>query len=190
MFFINLLRTDPRAKDKFNEVYEKYSRYVYKIAYNVLKDADQMEDMLQEIFANIWKHFGKIDFDDEVAAKAWISVVARHTAITKYNKNKKITPQVAEIDNDVLYATVSSNSANPADIIVNDATIDYIFSEIEKLGDKYSDLLLLTYKYEMTPYEIADLLKLNVKTVYTRLDRGKAALRKKLAHLNERGTEK
>ena len=90
-----------------------------------------------------------------------------------------------EIEDTVLFATTRDDSSDPADIIVNDDTIDYIHNKIKELGDKYSDVMLLKYKYDYTPEEIAELTGINLKTVYTKLSRGREILKSKLS--KERG---
>ena len=51
-----------------------------------------------------------------------------------------------------------------------------IVKAIEKLDEKYSITLYYAFCKEMTPNEIADMMGINIKTVYTRLARGKKLL--------------
>ncbi|MGN0149415.1 MAG: RNA polymerase sigma factor, partial [Clostridia bacterium] len=69
---------------------------------------------------------------------------------------------------------------NPADIVVNQENIQYIYLQIKSLKKIYSDVLLLHLKFHFTPEMISDTLHINIKTVYTRLNRGTKLLRKKL----------
>ncbi len=185
MFFINNTETDMTNKEKFDVLYEKYYRYVYKIIFSILKSHKHIDDAVQETFMKIWKNITVLDSDDEEGCKAFISVVAKNTAINKYNSDKKNASKIVEIDDEVLFAVVNDNSINPADIIVNDDNVDYIYGKINELGEKYRDVMLLKYKYHHTPEEISKLTDINLKTVYTRLSRGKEMLKAIL--LKERG---
>ncbi|MBR5517706.1 MAG: sigma-70 family RNA polymerase sigma factor [Clostridia bacterium] len=185
LLFINNTETDMTNKEKFDVLYKKYYRYIYKIIFNVLKSNKHVDDAVQETFMKIWKNINVLDRDDEEGCKAFISVVAKNTAINKYNSDKKNTSKIVEIDDEVLLAVVNDNSVNPADIIVNDDNVDYIYSKINELGEKYCDVMLLKYKYHYTPEEISKLTDINLKTVYTRLSRGKEMLKAIL--LKERG---
>lgn len=188
MLFVFSSGSSDDKDEKFNKLYTKYYGYAYTIAKNILYDKSYVDDMVHDIFYNIWNNIDKIDADDELGAKAWISVIAKNTTINKYNKDKKISPKIAQIDNDTLYATVAERSANPCDIVVNDDNVEYIYRQIGKLGKKYSDVMLLKYKYDHTPEEIAEMLGMNVKTVYTRLTRGRDLLKTKMVD-KERGTK-
>ncbi len=185
LLFINNIETDMTNKEKFDVLYKKYYKYVYKIIFSVLKNDKHIDDAVQETFMKIWKNITVLDLDDEEGCKAFISVVAKNTAINKYNSDKKNTFNVVEIDDEVLFAVVNDNSMNPADIIVNDDNVDYIYGKINELGEKYCDVMLLKYKYHHTPEEISKLTDINLKTVYTRLSRGKEMLKAIL--LKERG---
>ena len=62
-----------------------------------------------------------------------------------------------------------------------------IVRAIEKLDDKYSTTLQLFFCNEMTPNEIAELMGISPKTVYTRLARGKKLLLESLKGANING---
>jgi RNA polymerase sigma-70 factor (ECF subfamily) len=59
-------------------------------------------------------------------------------------------------------------------------SVDHILQCIKEMDERYTDVLRLYYLQENTTREIAKLLSLNVKTVETRLSRGRALLYKKL----------
>ena len=61
--------------------------------------------------------------------------------------------------------------------------VEKIYKEMKNLGNKYTDVIVLKYVCGYSPEEIADVMQLNVKTVYTRLSRG-------AKRLGERLTEK
>ena len=60
-----------------------------------------------------------------------------------------------------------------------------VLDEIQSMDNIYSDVLIMKYKFEYTVPEIAQALNLNEKTVYTRLERGRKLLRKRLEKLEE-----
>lgn len=133
---------------------------------------------MQEIWLKIWRTLDVIT--DEDSAKDWISTLARNTAINDRNKNNTKENKEPDMEDDVLLAIASNPAEDPADIIANEENVSYIYQKICKLDKKYADVLLLNYKYSYTPLEIASLLHLNQKTIYSRLSRGKAALKNML----------
>lgn len=188
--FVNTTDSKLTRKEKFTISYQKYYRYVYKVAYGILKSDKYMEDVVQEIYIKIWKNIDTINLDDEDGTKAYISTIARHTAINKYNKDKKNSTQFVDIDNDIMYAVVGDASGDPSEIVVNDENVNYIYDKIKELGDKYSRVMMLKYQNEHTPEEIAEITELNIKTVYTKLSRGRELLKAKLFKERGKNSEK
>lgn len=185
MLFINKPVKKLSNKEKFNYVYDEYYKYVYKIAYNVLKDDKHMEDMVQEIFMKVWKCIDIINLENTEKTKGLIGTIARNTAINKYNQLKKINKQITEVDHDTLFATTGDTSTDPSVVVTEKDSEDYIYNQIDMLGDKYKDVLKLKFKYDYTPEEIALILDINIKTVYTKLSRGRELLKERLME-NER----
>ncbi len=180
MLFVNKSSAKISREEKFAIVFDKYYKYVYKISFNILKDHKLMDDMVQEIFLRIWKAIDSINLDEEDATKGFVARVAVNTTINKYNKDKRISPNISEIDHDTLFAIASDRAASPSDIVADDASVQYIYDKIGELGDVYSDVMFYRYKFDMTPEEIANLTGLSIKTVYTKLSRGRELLKAKL----------
>ena len=68
---------DERA---LSTLYDRYSQVVYSVALRVLGDTTQAEDILQEIFMQIWRNPQTFD-SSRGSLAAWLSVIARHRAI-------------------------------------------------------------------------------------------------------------
>ena len=170
-------------EEKFDRIFKKYYNYAYKIAFNVIKDVQQMEDIMQDIFFGVWSTLDVMT--DEQSEKAWIAAIARNTAVNALNKKKTRDKKIMDIDDDILYENIPSFSDDPADIAVDDDSVNFIYSQIKLLDKKYSDVLLLKYKFHCSADKIAVLLGMRVKTVYTRIERGRKILMEKLLSRKE-----
>lgn len=155
---------------KFEQLYKEFYRYSYKVAFNVIHDVNQMEDVMQEAWLNIWRTIDVIT--DDSSAKAWISTLAHNTAKNILDKKIVRDKKFLNIDDDILYAVTPDSADDPIDIVASKDNIEYIYQQIRMLNKKYSDALLLKHKFKCTPDEIAKLLHTNPKTIYTRLSRG------------------
>lgn len=171
---------------KFEQLYKEFYRYSYKVAFNVIHDVNQMEDVMQEAWLNIWRTIDVIT--DDSSAKAWISTLAHNTAKNILDKKIVRDKKFLNIDDDILYAVTPDSADDPIDIVASKDNIEYIYQQIRMLNKKYSDALLLKHKFKCTPDEIAKLLHTNPKTIYTRLSRGEKMLKEKL--LNAERSEK
>ncbi len=49
-----------KEQKKFEQLYDTYSRLMYYIAFDILKDEGHAQDAVQEAFINISKNFSKI----------------------------------------------------------------------------------------------------------------------------------
>lgn len=79
-----LKRKDPRIQQ---HLYKRWYRYLFAVAFSVVKNQMDAEDVLQESFVKI---FDKIEmFTPGNSLKAWMATTVKRTAITHYNTNKK-----------------------------------------------------------------------------------------------------
>src|SRR6516162_11187585 len=71
-----------RAGDQqaLSELYDRYSSVVYGVALRVLQDAAAAEDVLQDIFLQLWRKPDAFD-SSRGSLVAWLAVIARHRAI-------------------------------------------------------------------------------------------------------------
>lgn len=166
-------------EQKFEYIFQTYYSYACKIAFNILNHADGVEDVVQDSFTNIWKTLSVIT--DEVSAKAWISTIVRNTAINARNKSNRYSQNILEIEDDVMYSVTPDVTCIPEEFVVSNQNVEFIYQQIKTLDKKYADILLLHYKFQFDPTMIASLLKMNPKTVYTRLSRGKEKLKATLS---------
>ncbi len=165
-------------REKFDNIYSMYFVYVGAIIYKITNDKASIDDLAHDVFTKFWEKFDTIPDLDE--AKAWLSVVSRNTAINWNKKRNTINNAITDIDDDILSDISRSPSPDVAEIIASNDNVEFIFSQINCLDKKYSDILMLYFKFHYTTNEIAKLLDMNIKTVYTRFERGKLLLRKLL----------
>src|SRR3974377_842516 len=62
------------------ELYDRYSSVVYAVALRVLQDAAAAEDVLQDIFMQLWRHPGAYQ-SSRGHTPAWLAGIARNRAI-------------------------------------------------------------------------------------------------------------
>lgn len=85
-----ILKKDDRA---FTLVYDMYSRSLFAVISNLVKDREEAEDVLQEVFVKIWKNVESYN-ESKGRFYTWILNIARNTAIDKlrskgFNNSRK-----------------------------------------------------------------------------------------------------
>src|SRR5438067_517697 len=77
------------------QLYDRYSGIVYSVALRVLGDTGAAEDVLQDVFMQLWRKPEAFDANRGSLA-AWLAVIARHRAIDTLRKRKPET-DVSEV---------------------------------------------------------------------------------------------
>src|SRR5260370_34524766 len=72
------------------ELYDRYSYVVYAVALRVLGDTAAAEDVLQEIFMQLWRNPGSFDASRGNLAP-WLAVIARNRAVDGLRKRRPQT---------------------------------------------------------------------------------------------------
>ena len=73
---------DDKAEWALEELYTRYKRYVYSLAYGVLRDGFLAEDVIQDVFLTIWhKAFSYQEAQGSV--RGWLQAIVHNRAIDK-----------------------------------------------------------------------------------------------------------
>src|ERR1700722_18472641 len=71
------------------EVFDRYGRAVYSVAFQILKDTGHAEDVMQEIFFQIWRNSDSF-VQGRGSLGAWLVVVARNRSIDMLRRRKPV----------------------------------------------------------------------------------------------------
>lgn len=174
------LKGDQRA---FAEIVDMYQDKLYHMAYRMLFNRQEAEDVVQESFLRVYKNLDR--YDDEMKFSTWIYRIATNLCIDQLRKRKPVYSLDAESsEHEGLdgYAMVPSDDRTPESELVLSDTQRIIRQAIETLPPKYKTVMVLRYLQEMSLQEIGEVLDMPVTTVKTRVHRGREFLRKKLEH--------
>jgi RNA polymerase sigma-70 factor, ECF subfamily len=149
-------------------LYDRYSPIVYSVALRVLGDTGAAEDILQEIFLQLWRNPELFD-SSRGNLGAWLSVIARNRAIDTLRRRRPIT-DIA----DVIVSTDNDMSAE------TDRTraMERVREVLDDMPGSQRQALELAYFDGMTHSEIATKTGEPLGTVKTRIRAGLLTLRK------------
>ena len=153
----------------------EHSRLVFRIAYSVVRNHADAEDVVQEVFLRVAKH-GAAGIAD---AKAWISRIAWRAAVDRYRqfdrKNKE------EFD-ERIHARHIHFSGTEQEAISRERWM-LVNRMIATLPKKERDALLLTSIKEMSSAEAAEILGTTETSIRGRVFRARQKLAEKLQKL-------
>lgn len=161
--------------EKFTAIYEKYGKIVYYTITRFISDEYLIEDLSQEVSINIFKNLSKIDTDDDKRTRNYIITIARNLCKNYLRNQDKVkeTPQEE-------LSPLHTEHDDFLEQIIAKEQIHLLAKEISKLKDIYRSVLELKYMNEFCDDEIANILKIEKKTVEMRLYRAKIILRERM----------
>lgn len=132
-------------KVAFETLYKKYNKLVYRIAFTILKNKEDSEDIVQAVFSKIYSlPKDKLPIDN---IATWIYSVTKNEAISLYRKRKNT------VDLDTMYEIADSD--NEINRIVDQDRYNRILS---RLNDKEKEIVSLKILTNLTFEEIAKIL--------------------------------
>ncbi len=132
-------------KESFETLYKKYNKLVYKIAFTILKNKEDSEDIVQAVFSKIYSlPKEKIPIDN---IATWIYSVTKNEAISLYRKRKS----TVNLDN--MYEI--SDNDNEINRIVDQDIYNKILS---RLNDREKEIVSLKVLTNLTFEEVAKIL--------------------------------
>lgn len=177
-----LVKLSLENKDFFAYIVDRYEeklfRYVRRIT-NVPQS--EILDILQEIFIKVYQNLN--DFDYNLKFSSWIYRIAHNQTISIYRKDKsRPHGNSVDIDEEIL-----KNIANDFDILA-EADLKILKLKIskvlEKIDEKYKEIILLRFFEDKNYEEISDILKIPMGTVATLISRAKKQMKKELEKEN------
>lgn len=144
----------------FTLLYDMYAKNLYGIIFNLIKDREEAEDILQETFVKIWKN---LDTYNESKGRffTWILNIARNGAIDRLrSKNFNNNQKNLSSDNFVHILDDQSRTTNIIDTIG-------IQEFVKKLKPKCIQLIDLLFFKGYTQQEVSETLEIPLGTVKT-----------------------
>lgn len=150
-----------RDNKAFAYLYDHYAGALNSIILQIVTDANLASDVLQEVFVNIWRRIEQYD-TGKGRLFTWILNIARNAAIdtlrSKGYQNSRKNQSIPENVDTIQPAT----TAQPIDTIG-------LRKVLEKLKDEQRILIELAYFKGYTHEEIAEMEKIPLGTVKTRI---------------------
>jgi RNA polymerase sigma-70 factor (ECF subfamily) len=163
-----------RHRADFEELYQRYSREVWALAYARWMNADTAMDVTQEAFLRLWKQWE--DGETILNPRAWLLRVARNLAEdyakSAFRRNGTYPPQTMN--------GVQANGPLPLETLEREETFAQLRGELEQLPKADREILTLRYALDYETGEIAELLGINATAVHMRLSRARQRLADRL----------
>jgi RNA polymerase sigma-70 factor (ECF subfamily) len=161
-----------RAGDQnaMGALYDRYSPLVYAVGLRVLADSAAAEDVLQEVFMQLWRNPARFDAS-RGSLGAWLAVISRNRAIDALRKRRY------ESDIEDIVVSVEPDLASEAD---RSRAAKNVRDVLNGMHPAQRQALEMAFFEGLTHTEIAAKIGEPLGTIKTRIRAGLLALRKAL----------
>lgn len=158
----------------FETLFRFYHKPLRYFAKEYLKDDDESEDAIQQVFVNIWERRDQMHLTSSF--KSYVYTAVRNTCLKKLDKTKHTHFSDWEEDNDITDTYSASSAVHEKDLS------KAIEVAIQNLPERCRLVFRLSRFGQMSYQEIANELNISIKTVENQIGKALATLRQSLKH--------
>ena len=151
-------------------LYDRWVQPVYGVVVQLLRRADDAEDVLEETFWQVWERAAAFD-PGRGTPRAWLLTIARSRALDRVRARGRAPESVP------LSELVPSDTPDPAASVEAEERRMYVARALASLPDEQRQAIELAYFGGYTQSEIAEQLHAPIGTIKTRMRLGMRKLR-------------
>ncbi|OEG00230.1 RNA polymerase sigma factor SigW [Vulcanibacillus modesticaldus] len=184
-FVDNKLIRKAKAGDMqaFAELVYQYKDKIFNLAYRMLGNTQEAEDVSQETFLRVYSNIDR--YDEKYKFSTWIYKIATNLSIDRIRK-RRTTYSLDDYWNEEegldWYTRLPNQSIGPEESIISNEEINQVHKAILNLPEKYRVIMTLRYVEDLSIKEISEIVNLPISTVKTRLLRGREYIRKEISN--------
>lgn len=160
--------------EAFVEIYRRNWRMMYNAAFKRLRDEKQCEDLVQNVFTDLWERRGEVDIDN---LPAYLGTAVRFQVIKHSTRTRDASPLT-----DTLESTLIS-SLRSEDPLIEKETLEIVKLWIAALPEKRREIFLMYYMEELSSSKIAEVLGVSRKTVQNQIATATSSIRDQLSKI-------
>lgn len=154
----------------FEGLYDALGASVYGVARRVVRDPNRAEDVVQEVFLDVWRKAPSFD-DARGSAKTWVMTIAHRRAVDAVRRNESHKKyDVSAVADEVVHD-------EPVESLIKDEEHGAVRTCLETLTELQLESVRLAYFNGYTYTEVATLLDKPIPTIKTRMRDGLIRLR-------------
>lgn len=159
----------------FENIVQRYSRRLFRVALSVLHNEAEAEDVVQDAFLSAYQHLSQ--FAGRAKFSTWISRIALHRAFAVAAQSKRKVSLDDEYDSEQPVRVVPDHAPTPEQRRYFDEVAMLMTSAIAELPETYRSVLLLREVDELDTTNAARKLRISQANVKVRLHRARAMVR-------------
>jgi RNA polymerase sigma-70 factor (ECF subfamily) len=162
------------SKPAMQALFARHRTYVYRWLVRFVRNETLAEDLLSEVFLDVWRQAGR--FQCRSSVSTWSMSIARHKALSARRRRTD-----AELD-EKIEATIADPANDPEVALQEKDRGELVRRALTRLSTEHREVIDLVYYHEKSVDEVAHILDVPPATVKTRM----FYARRKLADLVNR----
>lgn len=155
----------------FAQLVSRTQNGIYNLAYSVLHNHEDAQDVTQEIYLRVWRALPS--FRGEAKFTTWLYRLAVNTCL---NKRRQLRAQLNIVEDDGVWLFLQAAEKDPLTVALDKERAARLWAAVERLPEKYRLVINLFYQQQRSYQEIAEILSLPIGTVKAHLNRARLAL--------------
>jgi RNA polymerase sigma factor (sigma-70 family) len=161
-------RTLAGDQEAFAALVEKYKDAVFNVAYRMLGNATEAEDVAQETFVRAYTQLKT--YKESHRFSTWLLSIASHLSIDQLRRRRFLA---LPLENVPFLEWIADGGPSPEQSALRGEVADEMQRVLDALPAKYRAVLVLRYWYDFSYEEIADALSMTPALVKARLHRAR-----------------
>lgn len=165
--------------EAFEKLVENYQKKAFNIAYRIIGNYDDANDLVQDAFFRVFKSIK--NFKEQSSFSTWIYKIVTNVSLDELRKRKnKIMVSIDEeigLDDNKIKRQIQSDDPLPEEIVERNEIRKIVGEAIEELSHVHKTVIVLRDIQGFSYEEISHILKCPEGTIKSRINRARLALR-------------
>jgi len=186
-----MLRVKQGDTVAFAELVDKYKRPIMNLAYRMLHDATEAEDLAQAVFVQVFKSARRYQVSSKFST--WLFTIARNLCLNEIRRRSRHPVESMETphpqqEEQPLHQFEDAKTVSPPERLLHGELEQKIEQALAGLPENQRLAILLCRQDELSYEEIAKVLGCSVSATKSLIHRGRETLKQKLKPYLHRGT--
>jgi len=178
-----MLRVRQGDMAAFTELVDKYKQPVLNLAYRMLHDTTEAEDLAQAVFLQVFKAADRYRVSSKFSS--WLFTIARNLCLNEIRRRARHKVESMDVphpeqENQPLHQFEDNQTASPPERLLHGELEDKIEQALAELPDHQRLAILLCRQEELSYEEIARVLGCSVSATKSTIHRGRETLKQRL----------
>jgi len=142
--------------EDFEVIYTEYYQRIYAFLFKMCQDRDLSEELTQESFYQALKSFHR--YDGSCSLFTWLAAIAKNTYFKHLRKASHRQSELYPIDD---LSPATGEEDDPAILLQKRAELEALRRIVDRLPEKYRDVVILRIYGDLPFTEIARSLKIS-----------------------------